>query len=113
VVEGLWVRVRIIVEVIGVFIRGFRLWVRIFGEVGVVVVGVVIGLLVGGVMVMVEVEVGVIIGLMVLVDIWVVVEVEEWSFIFFKVNESVLVIHILWAQLEVEVQPLSSAELPS
>ena len=106
-VEGLWVRVMVIVEVIGVFIRGFRLWVRIFGEV--VVVGVVIGLLVGGVMV----EVGVIIGLMVLVDIWVVVEVEEWSFIFFMVNELVLVIHILSAQLEVEVQPLSSAELPS
>ena len=108
-VEGLWVRVKIIVEVIGVFIRGFRLWVRIFGEV--VVVGVVIGLLVGGVMV--GVEVGVIIGVMVLVDIWVVVEVEEWSFIFFMVNELVLVIHILSAQLEVEVQPLSSAELPS
>lgn len=110
-VEGLWVRVMVIVGVIGVFIRGFRLWVRIFGEVGVGVVGVIIGLLVGGVMV--GVEVGVIIGVMVLVDIWVVVEVEEWSFIFFMVNELVLVIHILSAQLEVEVQPLSSAELPS
>ena len=110
-VEGLWVRVMVIVGVIGVFIRGFWLWVRIFGEVGVGVVGVIIGLLVGGVMV--GVEVGVIIGVMVLVDIWVVVEVEEWSFIFFMVNELVLVIHILSAQLEVEVQPLSSAELPS
>lgn len=112
-VEGLWVRVRVIVGVIGVFIRGFRLWVRIFGEVVVGVVGVVIGLLVDGVMVGVMVGVGVIIGVMVLVDIWVVVEVEEWSFIFFMVNELVLVIHILSAQLEVEVQPLSSAELPS